>query len=195
MSTKNKRASSQPEGKGNDFRWELKARPGWYFHLRRPSPTVITGVVEKARKEYPYPPEPTEFVTDPAGNEVETPLGPNHPRKITWLEECGDQQSERNAYFLEYLYSQRILIEEMDGEEFAAVSEETVLGEFESELAEVREWTDVEDDLPDYQVILRYILVATPEEYQRIMMAAGMLHEFSDITSEEIQQTLDDFRT
>jgi len=174
---------------------EVEMSSGYVVIVRRPPFNLIQSVGERGQAKYPDPEVPTESVVLDEGTPDETVkeihLMKGTPEHDAYLKEVLVVAQKRNAYILDYIFRRRLEVKDYEGAEGHA----ELVARHKDDLLELREWGNVDDDLDDYQLVMRYFVVYTMNDHNLISGICSGMTEAMDIKPEEILRRARSFQS
>lgn len=162
---------------------------GYTALINQPPMMALMAVQEKAQEKFPEPPMPMITVTV-AGKEEEVPVGTDTSEFAAYLDEMRGVNRQRNEWLLEFVFKRYLKIEELNTE----AEWDVVIKTYQDEVADLREFADLDAGLTERDVVLRYCLIRTPEEYAEINAIIGLVVNMPELTREEVLKRARSFR-
>jgi len=195
-------------GRGDHYRVNLSS--GYTAIIRKPALQVVNAVRTKAEHEYPYPEPPVEVITTVTGVEHRVPnvnmeklhrikgAAADSDKAAAELADLTEEERDllgqillidgkRNEYFLDFIFSERLLIEGYEDDD----ARQALIAEFADEIDELARWGNLSDELlkmkdeETWQFVLRVFLVADTADYAAIIMAANKAFDVSALNNPE----------
>lgn len=174
---------------------ELKVASGYVVIIHRPAFHMLQAVIERAQVKYPDPEVPTESVVLDEGTPDETvkeiPLMKDTPEHDAYLKAYSGVAQKRGVYIQDYLFRHRLEVQGYEGVEGHA----RLVKLHEDDLAELREWGNVDGDRDDYQLVMRHFVVYTLQDHSMISGICGDMTEAMSVNPKEILRLARSFQS
>ena len=163
---------------------------GYTLVVRRPSMQVIRAINARALELYPDPEPPSQTVEAVTGTVYQVAAADDDPA-FAVAQKAHEQakekaQAERAEYLLDYVFRERLTVEDYETEE----ARQTLVAQYAAERAGVEQYGSLPDDmrdLDDWQFTLRMFVVADAVDYGALTLAAHKAFDVADVTEDELR--------
>jgi len=143
---------------------------------------------------FPLPPQPTEDIAimgDAEKHGTETiQIGAGDPEHDKWLEECSEIEKERAAFQLDFLIENCLIIVGAESEE----GKQALVDAFAPRRAIGESLGQVYEGESDWDITLRFFIIASHEDYRDLMLAARLL-QYTAVDQGEMLSRIKSFRS